>query len=92
MANTVIRTERLSKNYGRRLGIADVDMEVFAGEVFGYLGPNGARKTTTIRVFMDFLRADKGTAEIFGLDVRRAAWTSAAASDICRAKCICTKT
>ena len=71
MANTVIRTEHLSKNYGRRLGIADVDMEVFAGEVFGYLGPNGAGKTTTIRVLMDFLRADKGTAEIFGLDVRK---------------------
>ena len=70
MADIVIRTARLSKNYGRRLGIADVDMEVFAGEVFGYLGPNGAGKTTTIRVLMDFLRADKGTAEIFGLDVR----------------------
>ncbi len=71
MADIVIRTERLSKNYGRRVGIADVDMEVFAGEVFGYLGPNGAGKTTTIRLFMDFLRADKGTAEIFGLDVRK---------------------
>ena len=65
----VIRTERLSKNYGRRLGIADVSIEVYAGEVFGYLGPNGAGKTTTIRVLMDFIRADGGRAEIFGLDV-----------------------
>jgi len=70
LKNTVIRTERLSKNYGRHLGIADVDIEVRAGEVFGYLGPNGAGKTTTIRILMDFIRADKGRAMIFGLDAR----------------------
>jgi ABC-2 type transport system ATP-binding protein len=69
--DTIIRSERLSKNYGRQLGIADVGIEVRAGEVFGYLGPNGAGKTTTIRVLMDFIRADGGRAEIFGLDVRR---------------------
>ena len=67
----VIRTERLSKNYGRHLGIADVDIEVRAGEVFGYLGPNGAGKTTTLRVLMDFIRANGGRAEIFGLDIRK---------------------
>lgn len=67
----VIRTERLSKNYGRHLGIADVDIEVRAGEVFGYLGPNGAGKTTTIRLLMDFIRADEGRAEIFGFDIRK---------------------
>ncbi len=67
----VIRSERLSKNYGRHLGIADVAIEVRAGEVFGYLGPNGAGKTTTIRVLMDFIRADRGRAEIFGRDIRK---------------------
>ncbi len=71
MEKIVIKTEGLSKNYGRRLGIADVDIEVFAGEVFGYLGPNGAGKTTTIRVLLDFIRADKGRAQIFGLDIRK---------------------
>ncbi len=71
MDNEVIRTERLSKNYGRHLGIADVDIEVRAGEVFGYLGPNGAGKTTTIRVLMGFIHASKGRAEIFGLDSRK---------------------
>ena len=71
MTAAVIRTECLSKRYGRHLGIADVDIEVRGGEVFGYLGPNGAGKTTTIRVLMDFLRADGGRAEIFGLDAHR---------------------
>jgi ABC-2 type transport system ATP-binding protein len=71
LENVVIRTERLSKNYGRHPGIADVDIEVHAGEVFGYLGPNGAGKTTTIRILMDFIRAGKGTAKVFGLDSRK---------------------
>jgi ABC-2 type transport system ATP-binding protein len=71
LENTIIRTERLCKNYGRQLGIADVNIAVRAGEVFGYLGPNGAGKTTTIRVLMDFIRADRGRAVIFGRDARR---------------------
>jgi ABC-2 type transport system ATP-binding protein len=68
---SVIRTERLAKNYGSRIGIAAVGIEVQAGEVFGYLGPNGAGKTTTIRILLDLIRADAGKAEIFGLDVRK---------------------
>jgi ABC-2 type transport system ATP-binding protein len=68
---TVIKTEKLSKNYGRRLGISAIDLEVIAGEIFGYLGPNGAGKTTTIRVLLDFIRASAGSAEIFGFDVRK---------------------
>ncbi|MCX6556824.1 MAG: ABC transporter ATP-binding protein [Candidatus Aminicenantes bacterium] len=67
----IIKTEKLGKNYGRRLGISAVDIEIFAGEIFGYLGPNGAGKTTTIRVLLDFIRASAGKAEIFGLDVRK---------------------
>jgi ABC-2 type transport system ATP-binding protein len=69
--DTVITTEALSKNYGRRPGIVDVSLEVYAGEVFGYLGPNGAGKTTTIRVLLDLIRANGGSARVFGLDSRR---------------------
>ncbi|MBN2346875.1 MAG: ABC transporter ATP-binding protein [Candidatus Aminicenantes bacterium] len=71
MPDTVICAEGLSKNYGRHLGIDGVGIEVRRGEVFGYLGPNGAGKTTTIRILMDFIRADRGKAEVFGLDCRR---------------------
>jgi ABC-2 type transport system ATP-binding protein len=67
----VIRTECVSKHYGRHLGIDGVDLEVRAGEVFGYLGPNGAGKTTTIRILMGFLRADSGKGEVFGLDIHK---------------------
>ncbi len=65
-----IRTEGLTKTYGKNRGIRDVDLEVREGEVFGFLGPNGAGKTTTIRTLLGFLRPTSGDARIFGLDVR----------------------
>ena len=69
--NTVIDTAKLTKYYGKQLGIEDVDLEVKRGEVFGYLGPNGAGKTTTIRTLLDFIRPTRGSATVFGLDVRQ---------------------
>ena len=48
-----------------------VDLEVYQGEIFGFLGPNGAGKTTTIRILLDLIRADSGSARVFGLDIRR---------------------
>jgi ABC-2 type transport system ATP-binding protein len=68
VTNTVIRTDRLTKSYGKSRGIVELDLEVVAGEIFGYLGPNGAGKTTTIRTVLDFIRPTEGRAEVFGLD------------------------
>jgi ABC-2 type transport system ATP-binding protein len=69
--DTVIDTAKLTKYYGKQLGIEDVDLEVKRGEVFGYLGPNGAGKTTTIRTLLDFIRPTRGSATVFGLDIRQ---------------------
>ncbi len=66
-----IFTEALTKTYGRRLGIADLDLEVRPGEVFGFIGPNGAGKTTTIRLLLDLLHPTSGRAQVLGLDAHR---------------------
>jgi ABC-2 type transport system ATP-binding protein len=66
-----IKTEGLTKTYGKNRGIRDVDLEVEEGEVFGFLGPNGAGKTTTIRTLLGFMRPTGGRAEVFGLDSQR---------------------
>jgi ABC-2 type transport system ATP-binding protein len=64
----VVRTDALTKRYGKRRGIEEVSFEVRRGEVFGFLGPNGAGKTTTMRTLLDFLRPTSGRAEVFGMD------------------------
>jgi ABC-2 type transport system ATP-binding protein len=65
---SIITSRNLSKRYGRRTGIEQVDLDVPEGAIFGFLGPNGAGKTTAIRVLLGFLRPTGGAAQIFGLD------------------------
>jgi ABC-2 type transport system ATP-binding protein len=72
MATPVISTNDLTKWYGRSRGVEGLELAVEAGEVFGCLGPNGAGKTTTIRLLLDLIRPTRGSAELFGLDVRHA--------------------
>jgi ABC-2 type transport system ATP-binding protein len=66
-----IRTERLSKRYGRTLALDALDLRVAEGEVYGYLGPNGAGKTTTIRLLLGLHRPSAGSATLFGIDAWR---------------------
>jgi ABC-2 type transport system ATP-binding protein len=66
--STVIKTDKLTKSYGRSRGIFEVTFETQKGEIFGFLGPNGAGKTTTMRVLMGLLHANSGSATIAGLD------------------------
>ena len=67
----VIKTVKLTKYYGKSRGIEDLDLSVKEGEIFGFLGPNGSGKTTTIRILLDFIRACSGSARIFALDVHK---------------------
>jgi ABC-2 type transport system ATP-binding protein len=64
----VIRTDGLSKRYGRTLALDSLDLSVLAGEVYGYLGPNGSGKTTTIRLLLGLHRPSDGRAALFGID------------------------
>ncbi len=67
--NRIIETRKLTKYYGRQLGIKDLDLVVYEGEIFGYIGPNGAGKSTTIRLLLGLINRTSGTAEVFGKDV-----------------------
>ncbi|HHV22123.1 MAG TPA: ABC transporter ATP-binding protein [Propionibacterium sp.] len=65
---TVIETAGLVKRFGSTTALDGLDLKVAEGEVHGFLGPNGAGKSTAIRVLLGLLRADGGTATIFGAD------------------------
>ncbi|HLB44139.1 MAG TPA: ABC transporter ATP-binding protein [Candidatus Limnocylindrales bacterium] len=66
-----VRTDGLTKRYGRSLAVAGVGLEIEAGEIFGLVGPNGAGKTTTLRMLATLLPPSAGDAEIGGHSVRR---------------------
>ncbi len=68
MSDVILKTEHLTKDYGRGRGIFDINLEVKKGEVFGFVGTNGSGKTTTIRNMMGFLQPDSGRASVCGLD------------------------
>jgi polyether ionophore transport system ATP-binding protein len=66
----VLRTEQLTKHFGRVVALDRLDLEVAPGEVLGYLGPNGAGKTTTIRLLLGLIRPTGGRALILGMDAQ----------------------
>jgi ABC-2 type transport system ATP-binding protein len=63
-----IELDRLTKKYDSVVGLSDVSMSVQQGEMFGVIGPDGAGKTTAIRLICGLLRADGGTVKVLGRD------------------------
>jgi ABC-2 type transport system ATP-binding protein len=61
----------LTKRFGTKLAVDHIDIAVPEGEVWGFLGPNGSGKTTTIRMLCGLLRPDDGSGTCIGYDVRR---------------------
>jgi ABC-2 type transport system ATP-binding protein len=69
-AAPALRAIALSKAYGKRLAVDQLDLQVDRAELFGFLGPNGAGKTTTIRMALGLIAPTSGSIEILGLEVR----------------------
>jgi ABC-2 type transport system ATP-binding protein len=67
----LLRTQHLTKDYGRFRALDDLNLEIPPGEVFGLLGPNGSGKTTTLRMILGFLQPTSGHAWVDGHDCWR---------------------
>jgi ABC-2 type transport system ATP-binding protein len=72
--SSVIEVERLSRRFGDFVAVRDVSFAVARGEIFGYLGANGAGKSTTIRMLTGLLRPSGGSARVAGHDIDSDAW------------------
>lgn len=67
MDGPVIETQRLTKRFrGGQLAVDHLDLTVPGGSVFGFLGPNGSGKTTTIRMLMGLIEPTSGAARLLG--------------------------
>jgi ABC-2 type transport system ATP-binding protein len=67
----VLLASNVSKRYGDTVAVANLNLQVGAGDVYCLLGPNGAGKTTTINLFLNFVSPSAGSVTICGLDVTR---------------------
>ncbi len=65
----VIRTEGLTKNFGPLQAMREVDLAIYRGEIFGLVGPDGAGKTTIMRMLSGVMRPDAGKIYVDGVDV-----------------------
>jgi ABC-2 type transport system ATP-binding protein len=66
---TVIKTEQLTKRFGDFIAVDEITFEVARGEIFGFLGANGAGKTTAMRMLIGLSRPSSGKATVAGYDV-----------------------
>ena len=71
MSELAIDVRRLTRRFGDFVAVNDVSFDVRQGEIFGFLGSNGAGKSTTIRMLCGLLRPTAGTATVGGIDVNR---------------------
>jgi ABC-2 type transport system ATP-binding protein len=70
-SDIAINVEGLSKSFGGREVVHDLSMQVKRGSIYGFLGPNGSGKTTTIRMLCGLLTPDAGEGTCLGYDIRR---------------------
>jgi len=68
---SAIRTTGLRRTFGEAVAVDSLDLDIAEGEIFGLVGPDGAGKTTTMRMLTGIMQASAGTAQVAGLDVAR---------------------
>jgi len=65
----MIHTENLTKTFGNNLAVENLSLDITEGEIFGFLGPNGVGKTTTVRMLSTLIKPTSGIAKVIGFDV-----------------------
>ena len=67
----ILQIEHLTKRYGRKTAVDDLSLDVYAGDIYGFIGQNGAGKTTTLRAVTGILAFDEGDALICGNSIKQ---------------------
>ena len=68
---TILKLTDLTKKYGSKVVVDNLNIEIKKGEIFGLLGPNGAGKSTTMNMICNIVRPTLGSVEFMGKDFRK---------------------
>lgn len=71
MTETVLQTKNLTKQYGGRMAVENLSLHVRRGDIFGFLGQNGAGKSTTLRMVLGLVRPTSGSISLLGCDMAK---------------------
>lgn len=69
--DVALKIENINKHFGKRHVLNNLSFETYSGEVFGFLGPNGSGKTTTIKLIVGLLNLEEGSISVCGHDIRK---------------------
>jgi len=64
----------LTKKFGKRTAVNNLNLEIRKGEVFGFLGPNGSGKSTTVSMIVGLIKPTAGSVNVFGMDLKDNYW------------------
>ena len=71
MSKTVLELKNVNKTFGRRKVIDNISLDVKEGEIYGFLGPNGSGKTTTIKMILRLIDSDSGEIKVKGFHTKK---------------------
>ncbi len=73
MSDLVVSTKALTRRFGEKTAVDNLDLEIRTGQIYGFLGPNGCGKTTTMRMLTGLLTPSSGTISVLGKSMPQAA-------------------
>jgi ABC-2 type transport system ATP-binding protein len=68
-----VRLDAVTKTFGNHTAVSDLSLTVPQGSIYGFIGPNGSGKTTSLRMILHIIHPDRGTIEVLGQSQTRAA-------------------
>ena len=66
MSDIILKSNKLVKSFGEQTVLKDISMTIHEHDIYGFLGTNGAGKSTTMKIILGLLQSDSGTVEVFG--------------------------
>ncbi len=71
MSKAILEVVNLTKSFNNTIAVDNISFKVYAGDIYGFLGPNGSGKTTTLRMILNLIKPNNGNIKICGYDIKK---------------------